>query len=548
MISLFKKRYTFIILLLIFLTGIFLRFYNLSNYPVGFQIDEAIIGYTGYSLIETGKDTNNHFLPLYTEVFGDNIPTGYHYLTIPSIKLFGLSEFATRLPGALFGSLTIIALFFLVQTWVKNKHISLIAALLFALSPWHIMLSRGSSEAVLSLFFIVAGFAYIFASMEDKNQKLAVLGTVFLILSFFFYHTARVFVPVMFLIIFICAFKSLLKSKGKYKYIFLFSFLIIGFISFFLVVVLSGGKDRFDQVSIFSFPETQLVLNEQQREDGVSGTPIFLTRLYHNKVINYSLTFLKHYFSHFTFDFLFLKGGFPVMFQIPNMGLLYLVELPFFLFGIVYALTTKKHLYKILFLWLLLGPVISAITTDDIPNIRRSIVMLPVLEIFTAMGVFKIIENKGFNKKVLIAAIGILFIFNISYFLHQYFIHAGVHRTWYRNNGVKSMISMVEKSYDKYDKIIVTKSQGGMYPLILFYMKMDPKIYQEADSPKDREYTGFGKFFFVPQTCPSKDKDDRFPKAKRIIYIDKGECETRTQNQKIIYREDGTRAFRIVYD
>lgn len=113
------------------------------------------------------------------------------------------------------------------------------------------------------------------------------------------------------------------------------------------------------------------------------------------------------------------------------------------------------------------------------------------------------------------------------------------------------MVKTVKNSYGKADKIIITKDAGGIYPLILFYMQYDPKTYQLEGSPKDAPYKGFGKFFFVPQACPSTDKDDRFPKG-RLIYVDNGTCLDSKilldKKKTFIDRRDRTRAFRIVYD
>src|SRR5260370_41649237 len=106
-----SNKSIFFILGVIFLIGALFRFVNLSSYPSGFHIDEASLGYNGYSLLLTGKDDNGNFLPLYIDMFGDNRPSGYHYLTIIPILFFGLNVFATRFPGALFGSLTIFAIY-----------------------------------------------------------------------------------------------------------------------------------------------------------------------------------------------------------------------------------------------------------------------------------------------------------------------------------------------------------------------------------------------------------------------------------------------------
>ena len=110
--KLFKKHLSTVILIVILAFSLFLRTYNLSSVPLGFHNDEASLGYNGYSLLLTGRDENNHKSPLYIDMFGDQRPSGYHYLTILPIKFLGLNEFATRLPGAFFGVLMIIPFFF----------------------------------------------------------------------------------------------------------------------------------------------------------------------------------------------------------------------------------------------------------------------------------------------------------------------------------------------------------------------------------------------------------------------------------------------------
>src|SRR5690606_24122680 len=110
--------------------------------------------------------------------------------------------------------------------------------------------------------------------------------------------------------------------------------LFVGFIALSLVFLVTGGTGRFNQVNIFSHPETQLILEEQIQEDGVIGTPLFETRIIHNKLINFSLTFLENYFEYFTGQFLFMKGGLPNWYIVPNVGLLFIVLLP----GIIYGL------------------------------------------------------------------------------------------------------------------------------------------------------------------------------------------------------------------
>lgn len=548
--SFLKKNVVFILLLIIFLVGIFLRFYQLDKIPNGLHIDEAINGVNGNFIFHTGRDSNNDKWPLQTEVFGDYNPTGYSYLTILPIGLFGLSEFSTRFPGALLGSLTIIACYFLALSIFKDKKISLLSAFLVAISPWHIVFSRSSEQTLVSIFFVILGFALVFLSFENKKLKFLIPGIVILGISFLMYFTPRVFVPLLFFAVLILFFNVWYKQKNiRYKNFLFYSFIFLGVLVFFLIFVIKGGGSRFNQVSIFGSLGTKLIMEEQIREDGVVGTPVKITQLFHNKPLNYSLTYISNYLDYFSGNFLFIKGGLPIWLRVEGMGLIYFTHLPFLLIGLIALVVSKNRAHKIPLLWLVIAPIAAAITVDDIPNVRRSLLMFPAIEIISAFGFLYILQNrKKILKTLIILSVAIIFTYNFLYFLHQYFIHSSVHQNWYRNEGFGEMVKTVKNSYNKVNNVIVTKDAGGIYPLILFYMKYSPKEYLFEGSPKDKNYTGFGKFFFVPQSCPSQQKDNRFPNGPKIIYIDKGTCADKHPYQKSIYRKDATQVFNIVYE
>lgn len=539
---------TKIILAIIFIAAVFLRFYQLDQVPNGLHIDEAINGVNGNFILHTGRDTNNEKWPLQTEVFGDYNPTGYAYLTIIPIIYFGLSEFSTRFPGALLGSLTVLASYLLAFSIFKNQKVALLSAFLIAVSPWHIVFSRSSEETLIALFFVVLGFALVFLSFGNKKLKFLIPGVLSLALSFFMYFTPRVFVP----LILLAAPVILFGFRGKHwntKYMkFLFyTFIFLVAIVVFLIFGVKSSDNRFNQVSIFGSLGTRLVMEDQIREDGISNTNVKVTQFFHNKLINYSLSFISNYIEYYSGSFLFMQGGLPIWFRVEGMGLIYLIELPFILIGLSILAVSKNKMNKIPLLWLLIAPVTAAITVDDVPNIRRSFLMFPMLEIVGAFGFFYILQNrKKLLKKLIIFFVAILFVYNFLYFLHQYFIHSSVHQNWYRNEGFGEMVKTVKSSYNNVDNVIVTKAAGGIYPLILFYMNYEPNSYLSKGLSKDIDYTGFGKFFFVPQACPSKEKDNRFPTGKNV-YIDKGECED-SLSGKTILRKDGSRVFNVVYE
>jgi 4-amino-4-deoxy-L-arabinose transferase-like glycosyltransferase len=536
-----------VILIGIIALGFVLRFYQLDKFPVGFHIDEANLGYNGYSLLKTGMDDSGHRFPLYINMFDDNNPTGYHYMTILPIAIFGLTEFAVRFPAALFGGFSVLVFFALLYYLFLDKKVALLGAFLLAISPWHVGISRGSAETLVALFFVMLGFAGIIHGLRFKRRLSIVLGAMSLIASFFIYPTPRVFVPLLFFGILALFLRSLLKYEKKFALYVVGAFVGVCLASFLLVFTVKGGTGRFSQVSIFNYPETKLVLTEQIAEEGRIIKSRIITRLFHNKVINYTQTFVRNYFEYFTGEFLFIGGGYPQLVRIPAMGGLYLVELPFILLGALGLFLKKDPSSKIPFLWILFAPIVAALTVDDIPNLRRALVLMPMFELLAAYGFFYLLTLwPTLSRKFFLGIIGIFLFYNFLYFLNQYFIQAQSHRTWYRNNGFDTMVKFTQDHYSQYDHIIVTKDAGGMYPLILFFSKYDPALYQAEGSPRNPDFGGFGKYFFVPAACPSEHPDNKFPKTGKILVVNNGSCPD--YNNIIfhdIYRQDGTKAFRL---
>lgn len=548
-----NKRIFYFVLISIFCLGLFLRLFNLNNFPVGFHIDEASLGYNGYSISLTGKDDNGTKFPLYIDMFGDNRPAGYHYLTIIPIKMFGLTEFATRFPGAIFGALTIFAFYFLVYTIFENKKISLVAAILLAIAPWHIVLSRASAEAIVALFFILAGFGLTFHGFKKGEKRWVFSGVLFLSISFFFYHAPRLFVPLLFLVFLGLLFLIRKSYKINIWASLVGSALFLAIVTAFLILLIPGGTGRFSQVNIFNSFETNFQLQQQIKEDTVANDNFLFSRIVHNKITNLGYIFANNYLEYFSGEFLFTKGGLPAWYNVPRMGLLYLLELPFLLIGLFALIKSKNTFHKIPLVWLLVAPVVAAITYDDIPNINRAVVMFPMFHIIASAGLLHASEKVSERKKVFLymGFFALLFL-NSVYFLHQYYVNAKTSKPWYRNNGFPQMMGQVKKVYDQYDVIVMSKYQGGIYPLVLFYMQFDPREYQKAGSPKNKDYGGFGKFFFVPQDCPSIHVRNKSLDNKKILYVDKGDCpfEKSIEYKKYDYvtRGDNTNAFRIIYE
>ena len=76
--------------------------------------DEIDVGYQAFSLLQTGHDYKGNFLPTYIQSLSESRAPLLIYLTIPTVKIFGLNPLGVRLPSVIFGVLSIYLLYKLV--------------------------------------------------------------------------------------------------------------------------------------------------------------------------------------------------------------------------------------------------------------------------------------------------------------------------------------------------------------------------------------------------------------------------------------------------
>ncbi len=535
-----------LILLLIFSLGFILRLFDLGNIPSGFHADEAAFGYNAYSILNTGKDEYGKNFPLVLKSFGDYKGALYAYLTVPSVAIFGLTPFAARLPGVIIGSFTIILIFLFVNKLLGNRAVALIASFIFAILPWDIMISRVTGDVETGMFFtILAAYGLMFF-----NEKKSSLWFGFSLLSSFLaiisYAPYRIYVFLIPLIFFFISFQ---KVKNKISFsrpllFFLISIFILG-----LIYNTLASSTRFNQVSIFSNPRTELILQEQIREDW--RNPIFLTRIFHNKIVNFTRTVLHNAGEYFTLDYLFLYGGFPQRERIPDTGLFYLWQLPFLLIGFyLIARRRKKHEVALVLWWvILLSP--AFFTFDEIPNVHRNLVIIPAIITIISLGIYEVLKKESYFRKLLLIGVLLVAFFELSYFAHQYFIHYDKHQPWYRGYAYKDLVVKLQKYHPLYKKIIVTKGNQSPYIYILFYSRYNPSKYQNEGSPRDLDYKGFDKYVFVPQGCPpivKKEEEEMDTGEQGTLYVDQGDCPVPKGARLIdtVFWKDGTPAFKIL--
>jgi 4-amino-4-deoxy-L-arabinose transferase-like glycosyltransferase len=528
-------------LLWIFLLALILRIYKLGEFPVGFHIDEVKVGWNALSILKTGQDDWGKSLALYYNSFGDFRPTGIFYITIPSIFIFGCNEFAVRFPSALLGALTIFPLYFLIKEILKDKSnnhkIALIGSLLLAVSPWHISVSRATSEVIISLFFALSGLVYFIKGLNSKNKKFFIISSLLLLLSYFFYHSIRILAPMFIGMIGLYYWKTI-KEKKLVKVI-ISVFLVLSFTTL-LLSLNKEARGRFSQVSIFNDLDVQYELSRMPFEEGPNR--VFIARLFHNKPLVYARKFVNEYTKYFSSNF-YLESTTPkpARYQTVGVGLLTYVELALLILGLV-AISQKK-LPILPLLLLLIAPLPAALTTEDAPNLHRALFMVPFIMMIESYGLLMLWK---FRKIILL----LLFI-NFIFFSHMYSVHNRVHLPLYRNVGAKELALKINEIQKDYDQIIFTNIPDDPYPWIAFFTVRKPSIFNKDAITREEGNWTTENFIFSGQRCPSRDAFDK-PEVSKLLVVDAEGCATESNlnnrsdiSLEKIYRPDGSEVYNL---
>lgn len=497
----------------VLLVAAVLRFYRLGSVPASLNWDEVALGYNAYSVLKTGRDEYGTYLPLTLRSYDDYKPPLYMYLSIPSVAAFGLNEFATRLPSAVMGILAVAGTYFLAsqvagmlfggngnpRRFPEPETVGLVAAILLAVSPWHLQFSRIAFEANTGVTINIWMIFFLLAGIRQKSVKSLTAAAILAGLSLYAYHSERVFIPLLLTVIFIL-FRQEFRKMGKSL----------------LIPLIAGILVATPLVSVFANPqamtrlrgtssladETGLLMESVKKLEYDQMHGDRLGALFENRRLVWAKTLLNGYLSHFSLKWMFLTGDNP-RHHAPDTGLLYVWELPFLLWGMAVVARRKGRAAAVLFSWVLLAPVAASPTTE-LPHAIRTLVFLPVLQVFTAVGildVFRSIRRYPRFIQLVAAAFGsMVFLFFFVLYLDLYYHHMDREVSEYWQYGRKQAVEYAESVKNKYDRIVVSIKLEQPHMFFLFYTGYDPASYiargGTASGGFRETQNAFGKYEF----------------------------------------------------
>lgn len=496
MIAKYKALLTtkFILVAIIVLASV-LRMYSLSSNPPSLYWDEVSLGYNAYSILKIAHDEHGKFLPVTNfGAFGDYKPPVYIYATVPSIAIFGLTEFAVRFPSALFGILTVALTYFLAKRLFKNEIIANVSALFLAISPWHIQFSRAAFEANLGLFLSTLGI-YMFVKFA-KDKSIFIFPSVILFIAAMYTFTGqRLFIPFILIILTIQFYKEIIANKKTVILATILGIILVWPLFKFTSMTIEG-KLRFDEVTIFKDlnPINESIKFRQQ--DGF----VKYADIIHNRRFLFTFDYLGHYFDALDPSFLFFHGDVNPRLSSQGVGELYLFDLILILPGI-YFLISKRQKYSFLILgWLLISPLGPA-TARETPHALRMVHILPTFQLLSAFGLYNLLLSLKKRKSTIMVGI-IVVSLSVFYYLHFYYLHYPREYSGEWQYGYKEAVNYIEPIYQNYDKVLVSDYLGRAYIYLLFYLKINPDEYlKTASVVRDNFYfynvNGFGKFIIT---------------------------------------------------
>ena len=447
------EKYDFLFwvtIVLVFFFAFWIRVTDLEKNPPGFFCDEAATGYNAYKILMTGKDEYGKSYPLLFQSFGDFKSPVFIYSAVLPVAIFGVSEVSIRFTSVVYGMLGILGTFLFARELFSNRWIGLFSALILAITPWHVHLSRVGFDVNLQSFFVPAMLWSFFFFFKTKSFVSFMVFCLLAVLGFWSYVAARISISVVILLS-LCAYPHFLKNVLLKKKSVILTIVVMCVMMGFVYITMKNGS--------FMGRYKQLTAGESRE----------------------MLDYPRAYMKYFSPDFLFLKGDTQMPDQnisrhsIIGFGELHhyqLICMAWAIFGIFYL---KKYRKMGLFLLALIASYpIAGVVASNVPSATRvahASALFAVLSGFGMYAMFSIrIRGYRYIGAVCGICVGIFLLVNTSGYLRaskEYESLAYGHEGW--QYGFRDSMAKLNAQRLNYDDLIITHRFNAAEILLAFY-------------------------------------------------------------------------------
>ncbi len=445
------------------LLALFLRVWQLEDVPAGLYCDEAGNGYNAYALGTAGIDENGTWLPLYVWSFGTAYKNPlFIYAAILPVKLLGLSAFSVRLTAALFGTFTVLAMFFLGRA-LFGPWSGFWAALFLAIAPWHVHFSRIAFELIAYPLVVVWGCTLLVRFTQGRRTLPAALGIY--ALGVYAYAPAAFFVPAF----------------------------LVGFGVLFLPELLRNWRQFLVALAVTAavLAPAAVFFSSQTR----TGTLYFRRTTFLDAQQPWRAQadrFAYNYAQFFSPRFLLEEGDPIFRHSVRRFGELYPFFIPCVLLGAGVALLRRDRVSKLLLWWLALYPVAPSLM-NEIPSATRGIIGAPILCLLAGIGFAAALRALRFlaprrrwgvalQAAATLAAVSVLGVQAVRY-LHAYFVDYPTYAALTPGAfqfGYRDAIAYMESERANYDTLMLSATDSNQPQVFAqFYRPIDPREWAQ---------------------------------------------------------------------
>jgi 4-amino-4-deoxy-L-arabinose transferase-like glycosyltransferase len=190
---------------------------GLERLPIVLGGDEAQFAVHAESLARSGRDLNGTTFPVFIRIADPLVPNNnsgiwyqplLFYVIAPFVKVFGISEWAVRLPVALLALVDIWLMYAIGRRMFADRRYAVGAALLLTLTPAHLIVSRQALDYVAPLPFVLGWFLLLLQFLDGGRIRSVALAGFLLGAGLFSYIAAWVLMPIYFLFTTIAIWRS----------------------------------------------------------------------------------------------------------------------------------------------------------------------------------------------------------------------------------------------------------------------------------------------------------------------------------------------------
>ncbi|MDP2922215.1 MAG: glycosyltransferase family 39 protein [Candidatus Omnitrophota bacterium] len=368
------NKKTWLIIGFIFLIGLFLRVFIIPHMHNLYYDEDGYLDIAKHISAEGNNCLCLDNLKGVCKFCGYSLKSiGFSFLLAIFFKIFGTSHDVAFNVVAIFGSLTIFAVFFFLYTLFKEEKLALLGALILALYPLHLRWSGSASAEIVSLFFILLTFVSLIIYFRTSN--LTILLTSILLLCFTItIKEENILLALFFLIPF------LTKKAYRKKFLIIFLFFILIFIPYLVGNVLFHSTGEQENYAMrYTFWKQGNIL---------------------------SYDFFKGTFFHNMSFFLNQDYTPPII-------------LFFNVLGIIFMFKKEKRLGFMFLAWLILLPALFSAYIGiplELNEVRHYIPVILSIVVFSSYGIFQLCNNPFLkNIKLFYIITGIILISAIFY-------------------------------------------------------------------------------------------------------------------------------------